>query len=571
MKKIIQYISVFWASMLLLTGCLEETFPTSSIVVDQQIAGSDNGISALSNAVIASMTAGYRDYAMRCGYVSIMVSRDAMLEDVPVYDMGYNYFNTFATTDFLGDIQIFADIWNFHYDVINNANLLIHIVSPTEASPIALGNLGNALTYRAMMYMDLCRLYEFKHTGTSIDDASLHGLTVPIVTETTTEEEGRNNPRAPFYAMYRFILTDLNRAETYLENYSRSSKNTADRSVVYGLKARLWLEMGSRFTLYPADLSEMQAHASDKKLSAYDPLPVSSANDCYAKAAEYARKAIDAGGYSPLTKAEWFDEKNGFNTPNQAWLFAIIVGQNDPAASLRYWSFPGTMAQTEYGVFNSKYKAFRMIGKTLYDRIGEGDWRKATWIDPADAGKLPIPEKYKTNGLPSSEWIKYPAYTGFKFRPGQGDRESYQNGDVVSIPLMRVEEMYFIEAEALAYTSGISAGIQKLNDFMNTYRYEDHSYTCRATDITGFTEELLLQKRTEFWGEGILLWDYKRLEKQVVRGYTGTNFPENCRYNSIPGYVAPWMNLYITSLEYNYNTALVRNPDPSSAVPKWKK
>lgn len=570
MKKVIRYIAAFFTGIPLLAGCLEETFPASSTVVDKQIAGSDKGINALSNAVVASMTARYSNYGMQCGYASTMISRDAMLEDVPVYDMTYNYFSIFATTDFLGDNQFFADIWNFYYDVVNNANLLIHVVSPANASPAALEYLGNALAYRAMMYMDLCRLYEFKHTGTTLDDESLHGLTIPIVTENTTEEEGVHNPRVPFYTMYRFILTDLNRAESYLEKYIRTAKNTADRSVIYGLKARLWLEMGSRFDLYPADLTEMQAHASDKNLSAYDALTVSSAVDCYAKAAEYARKAIDAGGYSPLTKTEWFDEQAGFNTPNDSWLFAIIIGQNDRAASLRYYSFPGTMAQTNYGLFNPKYKAFRMIGKNLYDRINDADWRKATWIDPADAGKTPIPEKYKTNGLSDNEWLKYPAYTGFKFRPGQGDKESYQNGDVVSIPLMRVEEMYFIEAEALAHTSGISSGIQKLNDFMNTYRYNDNSYTCTATDRASFNKELLLQKRIEFWGEGILMWDYKRLEQQVIRGYNGTNFPQNCRYNSIPGYVVPWMNLYITSVEYNYNTAIVRNPDPSGIVPKWK-
>ena len=34
-----------------------------------------------------------------------------------------------------------------------------------------------------------------------------------------------------------------------------------------------------------------------------------------------------------------------------------------------------------------------------------------------------------------------------------------------------------------------------------------------------------LQKRIEFWGEGIIFWDYKRLELQVVRGQPGTNAP----------------------------------------------
>lgn len=50
-----------------------------------------------------------------------------------------------------------------------------------------------------------------KKTGVEKLDAeaaskNLYGITVPIITAETTEEEGRNNPRAPFYAVYKFIL-----------------------------------------------------------------------------------------------------------------------------------------------------------------------------------------------------------------------------------------------------------------------------------------------------------------------------------------------------------------------------
>ena len=46
---------------------------------------------------------------------------------------------------------------------------------------------------------------------------NLYGITVPIITAETTEEEGRNNPRAPFYAVYKFILDDLASAEDAFE------------------------------------------------------------------------------------------------------------------------------------------------------------------------------------------------------------------------------------------------------------------------------------------------------------------------------------------------------------------
>lgn len=52
----------------------------------------------------------------------------------------------------------------------------------------------------------------------------LYAITVPIITDETTEEEGRNNPRAPFYAVYKFILDDLASAEELLSDYQRPTK-----------------------------------------------------------------------------------------------------------------------------------------------------------------------------------------------------------------------------------------------------------------------------------------------------------------------------------------------------------
>lgn len=69
-----------------------------------------------------------------------------------------------------------------------------------------------------------------KKTGVEKLDAeaaskNLYGITVPIITAETTEEEGRNNPRAPFYAVYKFILDDLASAEELLSDYQRPTKN----------------------------------------------------------------------------------------------------------------------------------------------------------------------------------------------------------------------------------------------------------------------------------------------------------------------------------------------------------
>lgn len=117
--------------------------------------------------------------------------------------------------------------------------------------------------------------------------------------------------------MYKFIMNDLDKAEAALADYDRDEddKDKPDINVVYGLKARLWLEMASRFDQNADDLAAQVSHDADD--DGYSPLGITSAADCYAKAAEYARKAITSGEFSPVTKDQWFDKNEAFNTANQ--------------------------------------------------------------------------------------------------------------------------------------------------------------------------------------------------------------------------------------------------------------
>ena len=80
-------------------------------------------------------------------------------------------------------------------------------------------------------------MYEYKKTGVAkLDEEeaskNLYGITVPIITAETTEE-GRNNPRAPFYAVYKFILDDLASAEELLSDYQRPTKNLPCTCLLY--------------------------------------------------------------------------------------------------------------------------------------------------------------------------------------------------------------------------------------------------------------------------------------------------------------------------------------------------
>ena len=136
---------------------------------------------------------------------------------------------------------------------------------------------------------------------------------------------------------------------------------------------------------------------------------------------------------------------------------------------------------------------------------------------------------------------------------------------------MRVEEMYFIEAEARAHEN-LGEGIRLLNEFMNGHRIVGGGYDCTnmSSSVESFTNELMLQKRIEFWGEGIVMFDMKRLDMSSKRGYVGTNAPSSYRLN-VEGR-APYWNFVIIRSETQNNPVIAtqNNPDPSGLVEPWK-
>lgn len=568
MNKTIKTIIAACIATPLLTGCLEEAYPSSSMTQDQ-VNNSASSLAMLNNALARQMMVLGSDYSS-VGYPGIMMTLDVAAGELPVLTTTYDYMPWYAIDKYLGETGLTViDWWALYNNLIHCANLVIKAAPQTsEASLEELGYIGNALTYRAMAYLDMVRLYEYKHTGVERLDAKaeadgIYKLTVPLVTENTTEQESRNNPRQPFYVIYRFILDDLNRAELYLQGTDATAYNMADAAVVAGLKARLWLELGSRFTLYPEDLQTAMDHEGDEDLKKYACLGVTSAEDCFRNAATYARMAINEGA-TPLTQDEWYDTKTGFNSANHAWLWAEQIKSDDITSyTWAYFSYVGMLApEASFGVACSTFGATRMIDAALYSTIETDDWRRKTWIDPADAGNTAKAAGYSTL-LSAEDWSAYPALSGFKFRPGGGDMNNYLNGVAVDIPLMRVEEMYLIEAEALAHTQGVSAGAAALESFVNSYRNSARSYRCTATTIDDFNDEVLRQRRIEFWGEGIVAYDYKRLEKAVIKEYDNSNHPAEYQDNSLKGYVAPRLNIcFPKSSETLYNDAIKNNPNP---------
>ena len=118
-----------------------------------------------------------------------------------------------------------------------------------------------------------------------------------------------------------------------------------------------------------------------------------------------------------------------------------------------------------------------------------------------------------------------PAYTQMKF--GCYKDEVYTSTNANDIPLMRVEEMYLIQAEALAMAGDPAAGAAVLENFVKTYR--DPAYKCTSLTAEGVQSAVWFQRRIELWGEGFSYTDLLRLKKNVDR--RGAGYQEAYVYN----------------------------------------
>ena len=351
------------------------------------------------------------------------------------------------------------------------------------------------------------------------DCSKVLGLTVPIVTEKTTEAEAKDNPRAKHDDMIKFILGDLDLAEQYLAGFTPANKMAPSLAVVYGIRAKVLM--------------------LDAK---------------YAQAAEYARKAIEASGCTPLTQEQWENPTTGFNTVNDAWMWYDSYSAENMG---NLCNFTGWIAaESDWGYASLTVPG---IDKALYDRIPATDWRKHSWVDPAKKDYY----DYKT--VRDNDWFdELPDYTSLKFRCRNGDFETYSVGGACDFPLMRVEEMYYIEAEAKAHDN-LADGVEALVNFVKTYRDKEYSFS--ASTFEEFADEYVFQKKVEFWGEGISFHDNKRLKTGVYQDYEGSNAPGTNFLFNCDG-IKPNMNFPIPEVEIQNNPALKdwNNPDPTDAM-----
>jgi hypothetical protein len=514
-----------------LTSCIEETFPEGSTATAEQVGASATALEGSLNGIPAQMSLGYYVYEDQVhetdmAYPQFCIAQTEMLGDMyPLgSNSGYDWYRTYNTMSAnCGETSYFAYLpWFTLYRFVKAANDVISTIDfESESTSDAIKGMGGAAyAMRAFDYYMLTVLFE-PVENIYTDVSRVKGLTVPIVSENTTTEQAKSNPRVSHEEMMKFIHSDLDKAEQYLANWTPKDGHLPNLAVVYGIRAKVYLW-----------------------------------DEDYANAAKYARMAIDASKASPVTADQWEDPTSGFCVANQAWMWYISY---DAENMRNLANFTGWISgEADWGYSSLTRPS---IDKSLFDKISDTDFRKTTFLHP---------DKYDYYDYKTCRDKQYiedaPACLSLKFRCKGGDWENYATGGAVDVPIMRVEEMMLIEAEATAAAGNLAGGVALLNSFMQNYR--DPNYNCKATDnLRDFQLEVLTQMRIEFWGEGNAFPSAKRIKPGVMQNYEGTNAPANIFKINCQG-IKPIWNLVIPISELNNNKALQgwNNPNPTQTV-----
>ena len=231
----------------------------------------------------------------------------------------------------------------------------------------------------------------------------------------------------------------------------------------------------------------------------------------YAEAAEDARRAIELSSARPLDiAAAAFPGFNDAKIGN--WLWAITVNPKDRIVTSLVVNFPSHMCSLfDEGITSDG--VLKCCGTRLYEYIkSQGQDVRLNWFTDEDGYGENLTTGQQAAIDKAHSRSDYFPYVNIKF-------DNYQkriSGKPASdIPLMRIEEMYLIEAEGLAMSGKEAEAKEKLTSFVRSYR--NPGYVCPAGDAASLQEEIIWQRRAEFWGEGLVFFDKLRLQLDMDR------------------------------------------------------
>ena len=468
---------------LALASCNDlDTAPLGSTVTTDQKAEAVAANPERIKASIAAIPAGFYNFGKLTGegnhndlyYPATMLFTDSRGMDLVSFDIGYNWFaSSLCYTDVNYTNFVPFSIWTTAYKQISSANEVVKTIGTYEPADDELKYyLAQALTIRAFDYFTLAQLFQHTYVGSESKPCVLI-----ITEENMADVPNVGCKRSTVAEVYTQIMSDLDDAIRLLSSskMAREDKRYVELAVAYGMRARVNLVMNN-----------------------------------WGDAASDAAAAIQSTSATPYAIADL--TRPGFSEiEDNSWMWGILVAETDRPVTSGICNFPSHMGSLNYGY--ASVGAWRLINSSLYAQIPATDVRKGWWLDE-NAQSPNLNEEQAAYAASAG----CPAYTQMKF--GCYKDVTYTSTNANDIPLMRVEEMYLILAEAQAMAGDPAAGAATLENFVKTYR--DPAYVCAGKDGAALTatevqDKVWFQRRIELWGEGFSYADMMRLKKDMDR------------------------------------------------------
>lgn len=505
MKNFNKYIAVSLCAMSL-ASCqdLDTEYLGNYVTTDQK----KESLEKNPELALASVTGIFSNYSTYMtvysnhfdfGYPAIMLGLDSQGQDLAGKQSGYNWYSYWEGWTAPNQSGTPAGMMWYHmYKNIKVANDLIATIDTETENEELKFYLAQGLAARAHDYFNLAQTFQFTYKGNESKPC------VPILTDLNATEAGSNGaPRETVENVYKQILSDLDTAVSLLESTSVTPESVIDSkpkrlislAAAYGLRARVNLVMNN-----------------------------------WAQAASDAKAAIDNFNGRPYSMSE-VSTPTFVSLDDASWMWGLAIAETDRVVTSGIVNFPSMM-----GTFSDGYNtagAWRWCNKLLYESIPSRDVRKGWFLDENyTSPNLSAAQQKFINDYVNPAGVTYDAdqtnfimpYTQVKYGTYQG--VVGQTTNAADIPLMRIEEMYYIQAEATAMSGNTSGAKTMLEEFVKTYR--NPGYSVSASSQEDLQNEIWHERRIEFWGEGLSFFDIMRLNKGIDR--VGGAFPTAYTY-----------------------------------------
>lgn len=532
MKKIINWLLL--VPMALMTAsCLEEVEPTGYMTEDKKNALYEADSEKLLGASITGMYNNLINFVetdlshnyfgqKSFDYLTSLMGNDMVMTGR--YGMSlYHYVLEYWQHNYTPT----ANRWAEYYTAIKNANNILSLIDPKSEEAAEQYYRAVALAFRGYAYLQLTYLYQHSYyvgvEGTLWGKGDKYDHSeepcVPLLLEDTVGDQ----PRSSLKVIHNQIKSDLT---TALELFEA-------------------LEM--TYTLQTTDIDgtvvAMHLARQSMILNEWD------------DAIKYASIVME---YYPVLSTE-SELLQGFSDMNLSdVVFAGDITSDNTGIYASWFS------QMDY--YSDGYAGigvWRPAFKPLVDRIADTDirlkWfccqRSTGYEYEAEDGTIQTVTLVRDLGLSPApaEYLSVKFIGTGRNNILAGRYEGWELGDYI---YLRSEEAYLINAEALAHKGEYDKAVAALNEFMEN-RQPDYSYT--FTDYKSLVEEIIYQKRVEYWGEGMEFLDNRRLNIPVDRTDETWGAENNNHFASAKMYVEQESENFLYQLpdkEMENNTAL---------------